>query len=239
MHLSQRLMAIANFVHKGSKIADIGTDHAYLPIFLVKNDLCPNAVGGDVHRGPFEAAVRAVQEAGLADKISVRQGDGLAVVQPGEVDIAVIAGMGGGTIRGILEASPQVVEKLERLILQPMVDSAHLREWLLLNGWKIADEELVEEEGRLYEIIVAEKAGVKPDVDGNAGVKPDAVLLEAGPRLVEKRHPLLRKHLDKLIQDRKRVLDQIRNSKSPLAKEKAEKTGAWITRLRELRESLN
>lgn len=269
MHLSQRLLVIANFIPRGSTIADIGTDHAYLPIYLVTEGVCPKGIGVDVHQGPFEAAMRAVQEAGLADKIAVRLGDGLAVVQPGEADVVVIAGMGGGTIRGILEAGPQVVAGLKRLILQPMVDSAHLREWLICNGWPIADEELVEEEGRLYEIIVAEKADVavdaKPDfcadkedfcvdkpnfcVDKqdfpNSGrdcfeaeIGLNKVLLEVGPKLVEKRHPLLRKHLDKLIQDRERVLKQIQNSASPLVKEKANKIGIWISKLRALKDSL-
>ncbi len=261
MHLSQRLLVIANFVPRGSTIADIGTDHAYLPIYLVTEGVCPKGIGVDVHQGPFEAAMRAVQEAGLADKIAVRLGDGLAVVQPGEADVVVIAGMGGGTIRGILEAGPQVVAGLKRLILQPMVDSAHLREWLICNGWPIADEELVEEEGRLYEIIVAEKADVAVDAKPDfCAAKPDfcvdkqdfpdgencsgaeaglnKVLLEVGPKLVEKRHPLLRKHLDKLIQDRERVLNQIQNSASPLAKEKANKIGIWISKLRALKDSL-
>lgn len=238
MRLSERLMAIANFVPQGSKIADIGTDHAYLPIYLVREGVCPVAIGGDVHQGPFEAARRAVQEAGLVDFISVRLGDGLRVVQPGEVEVAVIAGMGGGTIRVILEESPQIVADLKRLILQPMVDAAPLREWLVINGWQLVDEELAEEEERLYEVIAAEKGQLclahLPDAGPN--LIPDAVLLEVGPKLVEKRHPLLGKHLAKLIQDRKRVLEQLQNSTSPLAKEKAEKIEIWISKLQEIKD---
>jgi tRNA (adenine22-N1)-methyltransferase len=236
-------MTIANFVPRGSKVADIGTDHAYLPIYLVQEGVCPSAVGGDVHRGPFEAALRAVREAGLGDAIAVKMGDGLAVVEPGEVEAVVIAGMGGGTIRGILEASPQVADQLVRLILQPMVDAAPLREWLLHNGWQIIDEELAEEENRLYEVIVAERAKnslnqLNGDLATGLSIQLDPVLLEVGPKLVEKRHPLLAKHLDKLILDRKWIIRQLQNSASPLAQEKAEKTAEWVAKLQNLKDSI-
>lgn len=231
--MRKRLKALADLVPCGVKVADIGTDHAYLPIYLVGRGIAVGAVGGDVHRGPFELALQAVQEAGLAEKIDIRLGDGLTVLAPGEVEAAVIAGMGGWTIAGILENGAEVAVKLKRLILQPMTDAGALRGWLLEHGWVLAAENLVEEEGRLYEVIAADRRD-----EGESGPGLDPVLLEVGPKLWEHRHPLLAKHLDKLISDRERVLDQIQNSTSAGALAKAAEVREWLERLQEMRRGL-
>ncbi|HEX3030857.1 MAG TPA: class I SAM-dependent methyltransferase [Bacillota bacterium] len=247
--LSERLMAIARCIPPGSRIVDVGTDHAYLPIYLVQAGICPTAVAGDVHQGPYQVAVKAVREAGLTDYIAVRKGDGLAVITPGEVEVAIIAGMGGGTIQVILEANPQVAESLTRLVLQPMVDAGPLRGWLLTHGWQLAEEDLVEEDGRIYELVVAVRAGASAGAGGlaSAGMasaaeagqaQADPVLLEVGPLLVKQGHPLLGRHTDKLIQDRARVLAQLRRSDSPAAREKAGRTEQWVARLEEIRETI-
>ncbi len=234
--LSPRLLALARFVPCGTLPADIGTDHAYLPIYLVTSGKCSRALAGDVHQGPFEAAKRAVQEFGLADRISIRKGDGLAVLRPGEANVAIIAGMGGGTIQGILEAEPEIANALAQLILQPMVDAGQLRGWLLNNGWQISAEELVEEEGRLYEIILCQQMPDSRELAGTA--KLDPVILEIGPKLLEQKHPLLPKHLEKLIQDRQRVIAQISNSQSATAQAKSVRIQAELTQLQNLRDSL-
>lgn len=203
MKLGLRLAAIAALVPPGSRVADIGADHAYLTIYLVGAGLAPFAVAGDVHCGPYEAARTAVAAAGLEGRVSVRFGDGLAVVEPGEVTVAVVAGMGGATIIDILAARPAVAEALSRLVLQPMQAAGMLRRWLAANGWRIAAEDLAEEDGRLYEIIAAEP-GTAPAYD--------AVLHDVGPLLWSGRHPLLKKHLGNLLAHYRRVTGEMARS---------------------------
>ena len=119
MQLDARLRAVADFVPKGSRVADVGTDHGHLAIALVQEGVAPFAIASDKNEGPLEAARRAVYEAGLAERISLRLSDGLAKVAAGEVDAAILAGMGGALMAAILSASPAVVERLSTLVLQP------------------------------------------------------------------------------------------------------------------------
>ena len=189
MELGARLKAIANQIGPYQSMADIGTDHAFLPVWLIQSGKIMAAVAGDVQTGPLEAAKRTVREAAIENKVAVRLGDGLRVVSPGEVEVAVIAGMGGSTISRILQSSPEVVKNLRRIVCQPMTGAASLREWLLTNGWIIVAEDLVQEDDRLYEIIVAEQGSAEA---------LDALLLEIGPQLWLNRHPLLPEHLIRL-----------------------------------------
>ena len=139
MKLDQRLSAVAALVRLGSRLADIGTDHAYLPVWLVQNGVCPAAIAADLRPGPLEAARRHVAAAGLEDRISLRLGDGLAPVFPGEADDIVIAGMGGETIAAILAAADWLADARLRLVLQPMSRAEETRRWLLKNGFSGMD----------------------------------------------------------------------------------------------------
>ncbi|MCL6447343.1 MAG: class I SAM-dependent methyltransferase [Armatimonadetes bacterium] len=222
MELSKRLAAVASFVPPGSVTADIGTDHALLPIYLVKNGLCPEAIATERNEGPFLAAEQAVEQSGLKHKISLRKGNGLQVLEPGEAGTIVIAGMGGNTIRSVLAGSKPVLDRAGTLVLQPMSDPGDLRRWLCANGWRIADEELVAEDGRIY-LILAAKHGQEP--------VRDPLLLELGPRLLEKKGPLLRGYLEKMLEDCRRVLAGLSRSDSQEARNKArliEKKAAGI-----------
>jgi tRNA (adenine22-N1)-methyltransferase len=180
--LSARLDAVACFVPYGSKLADIGSDHAYLPCYLAKKGMISFAVAGEVVLGPFESARRHVQEEGLADIITVRMGDGLDVIGPGDVDCITIAGMGGALITSILERGKEKLEPIKRLILQPNISAITIREWLLKNNWELVAEEILEEDGKIYEVLVAEKGEpFKP-----YGAKLETELL-VGPFLQQKK----------------------------------------------------
>jgi len=205
--LRPRLSAIAAFVPRSSRVADIGTDHAYLPVFLLQTGLVEQVIAVDVHHGPYQAALETVTSAGLSDSISVRFGDGLTVIPPGEADTVVIAGMGGNTIVKILEDSWPITQSLTRLILQPMVAAAALRRWLAVTGWCIVEETLVEEDRILYEIIVAERGTVLPY---------PSIFDDIGPKLWMHRHPLLRNHIERLIVQYSSILTAM--SKSPAAR---------------------
>ena len=152
--LSKRLAAVAAMVRQGSRVADIGTDHAYLPVHLAENGTVPSAIASELRRGPFAAA-------GLADKIAVRLGDGLSSVSPDEVDDIVIAGMGGETIAAILAAAPWVRDGRLRLILQPMSKIEVLHAFLLTEGFAI-DEEITVRDGHDYVVLRAHFADLPP-----------------------------------------------------------------------------
>ena len=151
--LGPRLQAVAAFVPQGACLGDIGTDHAYLPITLYTKGLIKRTVAVDVHKGPYLSAFNAVRVRGLGGGIDVRLGDGLAPVGPGEVDTLTMAGMGGRTILDILAAGPQVLKYVNDLILQPQGLESGVRQHLLNEGWRLRDECLVEEDGRIYVVM--------------------------------------------------------------------------------------
>ncbi|MBM7865529.1 hypothetical protein GTO89_01885 [Heliobacterium gestii] len=170
MELSPRLQRLAAAAPPGLPIADIGTDHAYIPVHLVKTGRIPSAVGVEVHPGPLEAARQHVAAYGVKDKIDIRAGDGLAPLQPGEVGAIVIAGMGGGTIQTILTEGDAAgkLAGVSRLILQPLEGAGELRRWLHHRGWRIVEEDLVAEGARIYEVIILEPSGADGSIREHA-----------------------------------------------------------------------
>lgn len=170
--LDARLTQVAAFVRKGSRLADIGTDHALLPSELVRQGVCTYAIASDVKKGPVAAATRTVAESGLAKKIDIRLGNGLETIKADEVDDIVIAGMGGETITMILDAAPWVKSERYRFILQPMTRAEKLRRYLWENGFDILDEVAVQEGKHWYTVMRAAYVG-------NAFV-PDEFLCHVG-----------------------------------------------------------
>ena len=163
--LNPRLQQVGQFVRKGSRLADIGTDHALLPVALVQNGTCVSAIASDIRKGPVAAATRTVTEANLADAIDIRLGDGLSTVTADEVDDIVIAGMGGETIAAILEAAPWTKNEHYRFILQPMTRAEKLRRYLWENGYDIEREVSVCDGHRCYTVLQVAFIGSRKAVE--------------------------------------------------------------------------
>ncbi|MDR3072403.1 MAG: class I SAM-dependent methyltransferase, partial [Clostridiales Family XIII bacterium] len=156
MVLSDRLAAIASFIEEGQSVADIGTDHAYLPLFLLEHAISPAVVITDVAEGPLAVATENLRMAGFpwfegrdsrgaipdSVRVSVRQGDGLACIAQGETDVCVIAGMGGELIVRILDAELEKARAFKLLIFQPRTKLYELRHYLEAQGFVITRERL-------------------------------------------------------------------------------------------------
>lgn len=155
-----RLERVAALVPAGARLADIGSDHAYLPVALMRRGVITAAVAGEIAGTPFRAAKRTVCGNGLGEGITVRLADGLAAIEPSDGITAItFCGMGGETIRDILETGKARLSGSERLILQPNGGEQPLRQWLMHNGYRILHEEVLRENRFDYEIIVAERFG--------------------------------------------------------------------------------
>lgn len=159
MELKGRLALIASFVPECTSVCDVGTDHGYIPVYLVMNGTCKKALAMDINEGPLLAAKENINIYGLQDKIDTRLGNGLVPLKKEEADVIVIAGMGGILIKDILEASLEKAKASNYLILQPMNAIEVLREWLYKNGFEITDEELTNEEAKIYNVMKVKWTG--------------------------------------------------------------------------------
>lgn len=151
--LGPRLNCIASLIGHGARLADIGTDHAYLPIVLCEQGKIERAIAIDIHQGPYESALAAVKNHKLEHRIDVRLGDGLQPLVLAEIDTLSLAGMGGKTMLEILFARPDILAEVKELIVQPQGLESKVRYSLLKAGWLLEEEHLVEEEGRVYCIM--------------------------------------------------------------------------------------
>lgn len=151
--ISKRLGALAGLVRQGVCVADVGCDHAKLPIYLIKSGKCNRVIASEINRPPYEKACGAVSAAGLDDRISVRMGDGLTLIGSDEADDVIIAGMGGENIADILDCAKHFHLPDKRFILQPMTRAEDLRRYLARAGFAVEHEMLVKEDDRLFLII--------------------------------------------------------------------------------------
>ncbi len=199
--LSKRLMAAASFVREGAIVADVGTDHAYLPIYLVLTKKAKRAIASDINKGPYLSATANVKEYSLEDKIETLCVGGLCGIDSYEPTDILICGMGGELISDILAAAPFVKNTDIRLILQPMTHSEILRGFLLDNGFSIIGESLAKEEDRIYQIICAEYSGN----DKKEEYDPAELLL--GRLNIEAGDESFRELLDRQIRTTKKIKD--------------------------------
>ncbi|MCF2569570.1 tRNA (adenine(22)-N(1))-methyltransferase TrmK [Mediterraneibacter glycyrrhizinilyticus] len=215
MELSKRLSAVAALVTDGYRLADIGTDHAYIPICLAGAGRIPEAVAMDVNQGPLFRAEENIRMHGLEDRIKTRISDGFASLEKGEADAAVIAGMGGPLMIRILREGAEVVSTLKECVLQPQSEIEKVRAFLLEEGFFFLDEDMVEEDGKYYPMMKvqplsdAEKAA--EDRSGTAWTRTE---LCYGKLLLMRKNPILKEFLQREICIRRRILNELKNNKS-------------------------
>ncbi len=203
MELSRRLYAVASLVTEGASVADIGTDHGYIPIYLVQQGIASKVIALDVNGGPLERARMHIIGNNLKGKIETRLSDGLHAVEPGEVDTIVAAGMGGGLIIRILEEGREVVERLKACVLQPQSEVWRVRRYLLDHRLDIIDEDMVEEDGKFYTMMRA-----VPAIQGESLKYAECEYI-FGKRLLEKKHPVLEKFLHRELAIREEIFKEL------------------------------
>lgn len=184
--LSERLRQIAEYVENGSVIADIGTDHAHIPIYLVLKGVIKEAIAMDINSGPLEKARENIMQYECADKIELRLSNGFDALKENQADTAIIAGMGGRLIIDILTRGQKVASSINNFILSPHTDIPLVRKYLQENGYTITNENMVYDEEKYYTIINA--------VHGKMGVYTEEQLIY-GKYLLESRNPVLKDYL--------------------------------------------
>lgn len=193
MQLSKRLQAVADLVSPGSRVADVGCDHAYISIYLAENKISSSIIAMDINKGPLERARANIEKFGYSHLISTRLSDGLSKLSPGEADSIVIAGMGGPLMVEILSRGKEIIMAAKELILQPQSEIYKVREFLQESEFIIIEENMVIDEGKYYFVMKA--------VQAESCTKPDAYRLSKrehfhyGRLLLEGRHPVLKSYL--------------------------------------------
>ena len=203
LELSPRLRSVADLVPQGARLADIGTDHAYLPAWLILQGIILWAIAADLRKGPLERARITAEKYGLTAQMSFRLCNGLAGVSGKETDVIAIAGMGGETIAEILSAAPWTREEKKLLLLQPMSAQPELRLWLQEHGYAIQREVLSKEGETLYTTFQVIAGQMEPLTPGERW---------AGRQQQAEKAPLRGEYLERLIAQTGRALEGLRRS---------------------------
>lgn len=205
LNLKGRLKLIADKVPKCNVLADIGTDHAYIPIYLVQNGVCRKAIASDIKIGPVKMASNNISLYKLSEKIETRLGNGLDTIEINEADSIIIAGMGGTLMTELLEANKPKAVNSNALVLQSMNDLHVVRKWLYDNAFEIYDEEMVAEGPKLYCVLSAKFTGAKKEYSDFE--------LQVGQSLINKKDPLLESYCRMKVKQIEKVLDQLEDMK--------------------------
>ena len=244
--LGKRLGLCAAMVRPGCRLADIGTDHGYLPVWLAKTGAILSAVAADVREGPLQSARQNIERYGVQDQVTARLSDGLDLVSAQEADDIVIAGMGGGLMIRILKEGEDVVRTLKECILQPQSEIEKVRAFLLEEGFLFIAEDMVEEDGKYYPMMKvvppkknAQQAGADRTETGQTASdrertdradegpgsgsgntvrcdEPwDEAELRYGKYLLQNRHPVLRRYLEREQRIKRDILKGLKGQDSP------------------------
>ena len=213
MQLSKRMQMIADMVKTADCIADIGTDHGYIPIWLAENGITEHVIAADVRKGPLSRAQEHIREHGLQEHIELRLGDGLKVLSPCEADRIIIAGMGGLLMIEILSDRPEITAQTEELILSPQSDIDAVRRYLHDIGFRIEAEDMTVEDGKYYTVMRC-RHGV------DYIYAPEDYLY--GRILIDNSHPVLADYLNHKIQKTQEIICRLTGSNTEKSKKRIE-----------------
>ena len=201
LRIGERLQTVASMVPRCHAMADIGTDHGYVPACLALSGQCRRVIASDIAQGPCQAATETRNKYKLHNEMEIRMAPGLKGLRPGEAETVVIAGMGGATIVGILEEAPEIAASVTTFVLQPMNATGLLRRWLVQHGCRIVEEELCKENKHIYSIIKA--------VHGEEKQELSLLEEEFGPCILEKKPALWQEYIESKAEHYRRLLRQM------------------------------
>lgn len=200
MQLSIRLNAVASMVTVGNRLVEAGCDHAYMPIYLVENNIVPSAIAMDINKGPLSRAREHIIEHKLEDRIQTRLSDGISALEEGEGDSLIIAGMGGGLVMKILSEGENVLKGFKEIILQPQSEIEDVRRFLQDNGYKIIEEKMVIDEGKYYPMFKAIHGEMSYD---------RTIYFKYGKILLESKNEVLYDFLNKELKTYSKILKKL------------------------------
>lgn len=228
MKLSERMKAVAAMVTNGNVVADVGTDHGYIPIRLVQKGYIQRAIAMDINEGPLQRAQDNIKNHKLEKQIETRLSDGVAKLEVGEADTIVIAGMGGELIMRILTEGREVCRGAKELILQPQSDIQKVRQFLREQSYRIIDENMIYEDGKYY--FVMKVIPVETDLTWEKLQETATIACDRyGPLLLKNGNPILRKYLVKEHQKLEQIEGEL---------EKQASSEAILLRLQEIRKEI-
>lgn len=202
MQLSKRLTAVANMVTKGNRVVDVGTDHGYLPIYLVESGQIPSAIALDVNKGPINRAKEHIEEHNLTKYIDTRLSDGVTALKPDEGDALVIAGMGGGLVIKIITEGESILDKFKEFVLQPQSEIEQVRRFLIEKEYHIIEENMVLDEGKYYPMMKV----VKGDDDAQYN---KTIFYKYGKGLLENKNEVLKFFLQKELTTYENIMKKL------------------------------
>lgn len=228
IRISDRLAHLADMVSKDAVLADVGTDHGYIPIYLIQTGKIKKAFAMDIGKGPLLRAKEHIKNCGLGEYITLRLSDGLAALEPNEADAVLIAGMGGSVTIHILEEGQEIIPFLKELILQPQSEISKVREYLYQKGYCIDREDMVFEDGKYYPMMHITLAKTQDDFIDS--LEEQQIFFRYGRRLLEDGHPLLRQYLIHIAGQYETIQDNLKKQKQ---------TDAITGRLHQITEELD
>lgn len=204
MRISKRLQAVASMIQIGKCVADVGTDHGYIPIYLVKENRCERGIAMDIGEGPLQRAKDHIKQYGLDGVIETRLSDGVQQMKPGEADCMVVAGMGGSLVVHILEDGCAVIAEMKECVLQPQSEIHKVRQYLWEHEYAIVEENMIVEDGKYYPML-----RVIPGQHQNIPEELFKMYAQFGQLLLENGNQVLKQYLDKEYRKQKALLTRL------------------------------
>lgn len=233
IQLSQRLQAVADLAADAGVMADVGTDHGYIPLFLIACGKARKAIAMDINEGPLLRAREHIRQYSQQERIETRLSDGLKELHPGEAQTIVIAGMGGALMKRILTEGEETAHAADCLVLQPQSELPMFRRFLVEHGYRILREDMVYEDGKFYSMMAVrwEKSDDADSLQARLTESDDVDSLQAmseadfryGPLLLKGKHPILRKYLLRQKEQKQKILESLgRNARQNVSERRAQ-----------------